>query len=169
MIYGLSEALQGSDGRPIIVVEGPFKVFHLYQAGFTSTVATFGASVSDEQIDILATTGRPLILMFDGDEPGQTGMRSAAERLVSRTAHLSSVGANDQTRGGTAPGRPLPHRPGEHSLIDTTAPDSGPVFFTLASAAQATRVSLSGAQDCGPPPREECLVSAPIAALGAPP
>lgn len=86
VIYGLAEALEGTEGRPLIVVEGPFKVYHLFQAGFPNTVATFGASVSDEQIAILSATGRPLILMFDGDEAGQTGMRSAAERLISRAS-----------------------------------------------------------------------------------
>ena len=86
VIYGLPQALQENDGRPLIVVEGPFKVFHLFQAGFPQTVATFGASVSDEQVAILAATRRSLILLFDGDEAGQAGMRSAAERLISQTA-----------------------------------------------------------------------------------
>ncbi len=31
VIYGLTEALEETDGRPLIVVEGPFKVFHLFQ------------------------------------------------------------------------------------------------------------------------------------------
>ena len=86
LIYGLAEALDCTEGRTLIVVEGPFKVFHLFQAGFPNTVATFGAAVSDEQVAILAATGRPLILLFDGDEAGQTGMRSAAERLISQAS-----------------------------------------------------------------------------------
>ena len=86
LIYGLAEALEVTDGRPLILVEGPFKVYHLCQAGFTNSVATFGAAVSNEQVAILAATGRPLILMFDGDEAGQAGMRSAAERLISRAS-----------------------------------------------------------------------------------
>lgn len=84
LIYGLSEALQGTDGRPLVVVEGPFKVYHLFQAGFPNTVATFGAAVSDEQVAILAATGRPLILMFDGNEAGQSGMTSAVARLATQ-------------------------------------------------------------------------------------
>ncbi len=85
VVYGLPKALDGIGNKPLIVVEGPFKVFHLYQAGFPNTVATFGANMSDEQAMILAETKRPLILMFDGDEAGQAGMRSAAERLIERT------------------------------------------------------------------------------------
>lgn len=86
VIYGLPEALEDSDGRLLIVVEGPFKVFHLFQAGFPQTVATFGASVSDEQVAILVATRRPLTLLFDGDEAGQVGMHSAAERLIAKAA-----------------------------------------------------------------------------------
>ncbi|MDB5343263.1 MAG: primase [Schlesneria sp.] len=86
VVYGLAEALDGTEGQPLIVVEGPFKVYHLFQSGFPNTGATFGASVSDEQVEILVATRRPLILMFDGDDAGQTGMRSAAERLISRAS-----------------------------------------------------------------------------------
>ncbi len=86
LVYGLSEALQNTEGRPLIVVEGPFKVYHLFQSGFPNTVATFGAAVSDEQVAILTATGRPLVLMFDGNEAGQSGMISAAERLISQAS-----------------------------------------------------------------------------------
>lgn len=86
IVYGLPEAMEENDGRPLIVVEGPFKVFHLFQSGFPQSVATFGASVSDEQVEILAATHRPLTLLFDGDEAGQAGMRSALDRLISKAA-----------------------------------------------------------------------------------
>lgn len=85
VIYGLAEALDGTEGEPLIVVEGAFKLFHLVQNGFSATVATFGASVSDEQAEILSSTCRPIIFMFDGDEAGRNGMRSAAGKLITRT------------------------------------------------------------------------------------
>jgi DNA primase len=85
IVYGLAEALENCDGKPLIVVEGPFKVYHLFQAGFPNTVATFGSSLSDEQSMILVATGRPIILMYDGDEAGRTGMRMAAGKLITKT------------------------------------------------------------------------------------
>lgn len=85
VVYGLSEAIDGTDGKPIIVVEGAFKVYHLVQNGFPNVVATFGASLSDEQAAILISSGRQLVLMFDGDEAGQTGMRRAAAKLILHT------------------------------------------------------------------------------------
>jgi DNA primase len=85
IVYGLTEALVNSYEKPLIVVEGPFKVYHLFQAGFLNAVASFGSSLSDEQAAILAATGRPIVLMFDGDEAGRTGMRTAAGKLISKT------------------------------------------------------------------------------------
>jgi DNA primase len=85
VVYGLTEALEGTDGKPLIVVEGPFKVYHLVQAGFPNVVAIFGASLSDEQAAILVATGRPVVLMFDGNEAGRVGMRTAAGKLIVKT------------------------------------------------------------------------------------
>jgi DNA primase len=85
VVYGLTEALENIHGKPLIVVEGPFKVYHLFQAGFPNTVATFGVSLSDEQAAILVAAGRPIVLMFDGNEAGRIGMRAAAGKLIAKT------------------------------------------------------------------------------------
>lgn len=85
VVYGLPQALGNSDERdPLIVVEGPFKVFHLVQCGFPNTSSCCTASVSDEQAKILGATGRPILLLFDGNEAGRDGARRAAERLLTR-------------------------------------------------------------------------------------
>jgi len=85
VVYGLREALTTEKSLPLIVVEGAFKVYHLVQAGFPSTVAVMGSSLSDEQAAILVETGRPIVLFFDGNEAGQTGMRLAAAKLIRQT------------------------------------------------------------------------------------
>ena len=84
-VYGLREALDADDGLPLIVVEGPFKVYHLLQHGYPNTVATFGSSLSDQQAERLIATGRPIVLIYDGDEAGRAGMRAAVEKLVAGT------------------------------------------------------------------------------------
>jgi DNA primase len=84
VVYGLREALTTDNSAPLIVVEGAFKVYYLVQAGFPSTVAVMGSSLSDEQAAILAATGRPIVLFFDGNEAGQAGMRLAAAKLIRR-------------------------------------------------------------------------------------
>ena len=84
-VYGLREALDAGDSLPLIVVEGPFKVYHLLQHGYPNAVATFGSSLSDEQADRLIATKRPIVLMYDGDEAGRAGMRVAAQKLITGT------------------------------------------------------------------------------------
>lgn len=84
VVYGLQEALDGTEGKPLIVVEGPFSVYHLVQCGFPNSVAIFGSSLSDDQATILASTGRPIILMFDGEEGAERGMAQAAAKLIRR-------------------------------------------------------------------------------------
>lgn len=85
VVYGLRRAVEGTEGQPLIVVEGPLKVFHLFQCGFPNAVSSFTASLSDEQAAILAATGRPIVLFFDGNEAGYRGMRNAAGKLITRT------------------------------------------------------------------------------------
>jgi DNA primase len=84
IVYGLAEALESPTEMPLIVVEGPFKVYHLFQVGFSNVVAIFGSDLSDQQAAILAATGRPIVLVFDGDSAGQCGMRAAAGKLITR-------------------------------------------------------------------------------------
>ena len=82
VVYGLAQALETDPDKPLIVVEGPFKVYHLFQAGFPNVVAIFGSSLSDEQAQILLQTGRSILLFMDGDEAGYQGMRNAAGKLI---------------------------------------------------------------------------------------
>ena len=86
VVYGLEQALSESDEQsPLLVVEGPFKVYHLVQHGFPNCVSTFTSSLSEEHADILIGTGRPIVLLFDGNEAGQQGMRKAAAKLITQT------------------------------------------------------------------------------------
>jgi len=96
IVYGLAEALADTQHEPLIVVEGPFKVYHLVQAGFPGAVAIFGCSLSDEQAGVLASTDRPIVLMFDGNEAGQNGMRTAAGKLITK-AFVRVVKLPDRT------------------------------------------------------------------------
>ena len=81
VVYGLGQALETPPQIPLIVVEGVFSVYHLVQCGFPNAVAIFGSSLSDEQAALLVQTGRPIVLMFDGDEAGVRGMDEARCRL----------------------------------------------------------------------------------------
>jgi len=81
-LFGLNEALDGTGEMPLLVVEGVFDALRCVQNGYAATVAVFGSSLSEEQAQLLADTGRAVVLMFDGDEAGRTGMLAAAHKLA---------------------------------------------------------------------------------------
>jgi DNA primase len=69
----------------LIVVEGYFTVFELWQKGRMNVCAVMGSSVSAEQerliVDTVGQRGR-ILLAFDPDEAGRRGMIDAAARLT---------------------------------------------------------------------------------------
>ena len=71
----------------LIVVEGFFTVFELYQKGRKNVVALMGCSLSEAQEQLLVETvgsrGR-ILLALDADDAGRKGMHDAADRLVSQ-------------------------------------------------------------------------------------
>ncbi len=93
-LFGINEALEGTDGKPLIVVEGGLGALHCVQNGFPATVSTLGSSLGDEQADLLIRTGRPIVLMFDGDESGRVGTQAAIAKLAGRT-FVRAVGIED--------------------------------------------------------------------------
>jgi DNA primase len=85
VVYGLAEALDGTQGQPLVVVEGPFKAYQLHQAGITTAVAIFGSSLSHDQAELLIKVGRPILLLLDDDEAGRAGAEAAVIPLVEHT------------------------------------------------------------------------------------
>ena len=65
----------------LIVVEGYFDAMRVHQAGFPNVVALMGATVSDDQQQLLLDCTDRLALMFDGDEAGIACMREFYRRL----------------------------------------------------------------------------------------
>jgi DNA primase len=94
VLYGLHFVAHSPTEGPVVVVEGPFSVFHLFQCGVDSVVATLGSTVSDEQAALLVELRRPILLAFDGDEAGQRGTQAAMEKLATR-AYVRTAGLAD--------------------------------------------------------------------------
>jgi DNA primase len=69
----------------LIVVEGFWSVFELWQKGRRNVVAVMGSSVSSEQerliVETVGSRGR-VLLAFDPDDAGRRGMTDAAARLT---------------------------------------------------------------------------------------
>lgn len=83
-IFNLHRALQEPEELPLVIVEGFFDCFTLWQAGVSKCVALMGCSLTHEQEELLTESlpsGSSIEILFDADEAGIHGAQSAAERL----------------------------------------------------------------------------------------
>lgn len=65
----------------LIVVEGPWSVMKLWQAGFPNAVALGGTGLASKQRDLLGQAAR-VVLFLDGDAAGQAATTRAAAALT---------------------------------------------------------------------------------------
>lgn len=62
--------------KEIVVVEGYFDLYRVYQAGY-ACVAIMGGSISEVQEQLLVSLNKKLVLMFDGDKAGRKATKKA--------------------------------------------------------------------------------------------
>jgi DNA primase len=94
VLWNLNRASRSGEKR-VILVEGFFDCMKLVQAGFTSTVALMGRTLSDAQHALLTNRFREVLVMLDGDEPG----RAASAELASGLVHTAFVRIVDLPAG----------------------------------------------------------------------
>lgn len=81
-LYGADRIKSCND--TLIIVEGCFDLFRLFQAGFNSNVALLGSHASCLQLDqVRRLAKRRIVLFFDGDRAGICGARHVAAQLDS--------------------------------------------------------------------------------------
>jgi DNA primase catalytic core len=79
-----------------ILVEGPLDLVRLVQLGINNVVSTMGTSLSDEQIDLLASCGAKKAILFgDGDEAGRIGSLKRGEKFLHRNFSVYVVDTPD--------------------------------------------------------------------------
>ncbi len=93
VLFNLHRATDFSD-RGLVVVEGFFDCFKVYQAGFPNVVALMGSSLSEHQEQLLVQHSDRLDLMFDGDDAGYKCLRQFYARLR-RRLHLREIHLRD--------------------------------------------------------------------------
>lgn len=79
-----SRLLFGKDnfsGDTAIVVEAPLSVIMLDQYGVSNAVATFGCKMSETQARMLRSNYNNILMWYDPDGPGQSGMADAVKLL----------------------------------------------------------------------------------------
>ena len=82
MLYGLHQAYEGIKKTGYVtVVEGYFDVISLHQSGITNAVCTMGTSLTESQIATLSKVTNNVLLLYDGDPAGTSGMMHAIQNL----------------------------------------------------------------------------------------
>ena len=99
-VFNLHRALQEPDDLPLVIVEGFFDCFALWQAGITKCVALMGCSLSETQQELLADSmpeGGSIELLLDNDEAGRAATEEVAARLLD-FALVRSISLPDDVR-----------------------------------------------------------------------
>jgi DNA primase len=87
-LFNLSSAKKY--GGKIIVCESSFDAILIAQAGFPNVVATLGAHLSREQVQLLNRYSSTIIIMTDNDEAGRKLGNNIAEKLNNKNLLWSS-------------------------------------------------------------------------------
>lgn len=87
VVFNLSRAGASARETGLVVVEGFFDVFRVWQAGFHQVVAIMGSSLSERQRDLLAASVGPqgkITLFLDQDDAGRTCLSQCLDELSPR-------------------------------------------------------------------------------------
>ena len=86
VVYNLNRAGElAKEKRELIVVEGFFTVFRIWQLGIQNVVALMGSYLAEQQKQLLVETlgaDGKVILLFDNDEAGINGAAQCVKELV---------------------------------------------------------------------------------------
>lgn len=83
-VFNLHRALQNKETVAkygLIIVEGFFGVFWLWQCGYKNAVALMGKELSDCQAELLLSVSDRFTIFLDGDEPGRLASQKVSEIL----------------------------------------------------------------------------------------
>jgi DNA primase len=89
LIYGLDQArLAGQACGSLAVVEGYTDVLMAHQSGVTNVVAAMGTALTAKHVQQLRRFAPRVVLVFDADQGGSTGVDRALEIFVSQDVEL---------------------------------------------------------------------------------
>jgi DNA primase len=90
LIYGLDQArLAGQAAGCLAVVEGYTDVLMAHQAGVANVVATMGTALTARQVQQLRRYAPRVVLVYDADEGGETGVDRALDLFVREDVELA--------------------------------------------------------------------------------
>jgi DNA primase len=80
-LFSLNLAKNTAKEQGILLVEGYMDVLSLYQAGFTSSVASLGTALTFEQAKLISRYATHVTIAYDSDAAGQAATQKAIEVL----------------------------------------------------------------------------------------
>jgi hypothetical protein len=91
-LYGINLSKKYiNETRTVIIVEGPYKMIRLWEAGLKNCVAIFGTDLSEEQYNILLNSGAfTIIIATDRDEAGKKA-RTRIRSKINRFFYVSDL------------------------------------------------------------------------------
>jgi DNA primase len=90
LLYGLDQARQeAANAGCLAVVEGYTDVMMAHQMGITNVVATMGTALNARHIQHLRRSVPKVVLVFDADEGGSTGVDRALELFLGQNVDLA--------------------------------------------------------------------------------
>ena len=90
VLYGLDLARHAAASAGyLVVVEGYTDVMMAHQCGISNVVATMGTALNSRHVDQLKRTVSKVVLIYDADEGGFTGVDRALEIFISQDVELS--------------------------------------------------------------------------------
>ena len=95
VVFNLHQAKESAQERGLIVVEGFFDTFRVWQAGFPNVVALMGSRLSEQQRELLVKALGPqgkLTLLFDADEAGRHCEVQCVEELRQLKSSVNPLG-----------------------------------------------------------------------------
>src|SRR5207248_11288132 len=91
-LYGLDLARQaGAAAGYLAVVEGYTDVLMAHQTGVAQVVATLGTALNARHVRLLRRFVPRVVLVFDADEGGESGVDRALEIFVSQDVELAGA------------------------------------------------------------------------------
>lgn len=94
-LFGLE--LVESEG-PMVLVESPLDCLRMLDAGVPNAVASYGASVTDHQMDLISANTSVLIVAMDNDKAGRASTLKVCNALAGRcTVNVFAYGAVSTT------------------------------------------------------------------------
>lgn len=119
LVYAMDEARDAiSKSKQVVVTEGYTDCIISHQYGLKNVVATLGTALNENHVSLLKRFAHQVVLMFDGDAPGQNATEKALIKFLSQDVDLRTL---------TLPG------------------NQDPADFLLASGADALRSLLDHA------------------------